>query len=404
MPDQPTQSYNYCALPLAAYACQPDQSRGRLYNEPDSTHRTPFQRDRDRIIHSTAWRRLQYKTQVFVYYEGDHYRNRMTHSLEVAQVARTMARALYLNEDLSEAIALAHDLGHSPFAHKGEDVLAELMKNYGGFAHNDQTVRVLTELEHRYPKWNGLNLSFETLEGTVKHNGPALGAGEDIDKLPHTIRELSDKIDFQLYDHAPLEAQVVDLADDIAYNNHDVEDGLRAGYFTLDDLMDLKIYDGIIRDVRQNLKNSPEPIVIYEIIREQIGSMIDDAIQTTRDHIRAMNPQSVDDVRMAGRQLVRFSPGMFEKLKELRAFMFAKVYDPHRIEEVAEKAETIIGGLFNHYMARPDQLPESWQGRMMGADASQIARVVADYIAGMTDRFAMRDHTRLFGSHWDVNN
>lgn len=398
------QSYNYCALPLAPYACRPDASRGRIYAEPESAHRTPFQRDRDRIIHSTAWRRLQYKTQVFVYYEGDHYRNRMTHSLEVAQVARTMARALYLNEDLSESIALAHDLGHPPFAHKGEDVLAELMADYGGFAHNDQTVRVLTELEHRYPHWNGLNLSYETLEGLVKHNGPALVAGEGIDKLPYTINGLSQEIDFQLYDHATLEAQVVDLSDDIAYNNHDVEDGLRAGYFTLDDLSELEIYHDIVGRVRNELKDADQSIVIYQIIREQIGVMIDDAIATTRFNLGIMKPESPNMIRQAGQQMVRFSDNMFNKLKELRRFMFARMYDPHRAEEVAEKAEAIIGDLFHRYHAHLNQLPESWAVRVPAGDDVARARVVADYIAGMTDRYAIRDHARLFGSHWDVNN
>lgn len=398
--NETNQSYNYCALPLASYASRPDLSRGRQFPEDESKHRTAFQRDRDRIIHSSAFRRLKYKTQVFVYYEGDHYRTRLTHTLEVAQVARTIARALYLNEDLSESIALAHDLGHPPFAHKGEDVLAVYMKDYGGFAHNDQTVRVLTELEHRYAGWHGLNLSLETLEGLVKHNGPALKHGETTALLPFTLRHLSEKINFHLFDHAHLEAQVVDLADDIAYNNHDIEDGLRAGFFTMDELAELKMYRDIIPDVRKSLVGQPDHIVIFETIREQIGAMVDDVIMTTRGVLNDLNPQSPDDVRAAGKRLVIFSQPMFERVRELREFLHARMYRHYTLNRMALKVERIIGDLFTAFFERPKLLPEAWQDKVRDAGGldndTARARVVTDYIAGMTDRYAMREHDRLF--------
>jgi dGTPase len=401
-----TLSYNYCAQPLAAYACRPDMSRGRIFVEPESKHRTAFQRDRDRIIHASAFRRLKYKTQVFVYFEGDHYRTRLTHTLEVAQVARTLARALYLNEDLSESIALAHDLGHSPFAHKGEDVLAELMKNYGGFAHNDQTVRVLTELEHRYAAFRGLNLTLETLEGVIKHNGPALKKGETTDQLHFTQRNVAQQADFYLYDFAHLEAQVVDLADDIAYNNHDVEDGLRAGFFTLDDLAQLPIYADVLPDVRARVAGQDDHIVVFETIREQIGAMVDDVIMTTRANLARLKPQSPDDVRHAGMRIVAFSPAMFERVKELRTFLHARMYRHYTLNRIALKVDRIIGDLFKVLLESPKLLPDPWQDKMglaaASGDKAAGARVIADYIAGMTDRYAIREHARLFDLNLDI--
>lgn len=383
----------YCALPLAPYACRPDRSRGRLHPEPESAHRTCFQRDRDRIIHTAAFRRLKYKTQVFVYDKGDHYRTRLTHSLEVAQIARTIARALNLNEDLAEALALAHDLGHPPFAHKGEDALAVLMAPHGGFMHNDQTVRVLTELEHRYPSFPGLNLSFETLEGLIKHNGPALAKGETIADLPFTLRQLAEKHDFLLYQNASLEAQVVDLADDIAYNNHDIEDGLRAGFFTLDELCRLSIYSKIIPDVRTALRGQPESIQVFEIIRDQIGAMVGDVITASRAQIAEAAPQDVDDVRAHPGRMIMFSPAMWSQMKELRQFFITRMYQHYTQNRFAYRVHRLVSDLFAAYMDRPDMLPTEWSARI---PSSSAPRVIADYIAGMTDRFAMAEHARLF--------
>lgn len=390
-------AYNYCAVPLAPYACRPDLSRGRVVAEPESTYRTCFQRDRDRIIHSTAFRRLNLKSQVFDAGGGDHYRTRLTHSLEVAQVARTLARAFYVNEDLTEAIALAHDLGHPPFAHRGEDALAICMEPYGGFKHNDQTVRVLTYLEKRYAEFDGLNLCYETLEGLVKHNGPALKPGQSINDLPFTIKQIVPKIDFALDLHATLEAQVVDLADDTAYFNHDVEDGLRSESFLLSDLKGLEIYADFLGDVMQRFAGAPEPVQIATLIRMQFGAMIDDAITTTRANLRDLNPQSPDDVRRAGRQLVRFSPAMFEKVKELREFLFTRMYQSAPMRKQGGQIEALLGALFRAYLDHPHEMPAPWQDKMQAAgnDPAVRARIVADYIAGMTDRFATLEYERL---------
>src|SRR5688572_11135703 len=291
-------SYNYCALPLAVYACRPDQTRGRVHDEPQSRYRTPFQRDRDRIVHASAFRRLKYKTQVFVYHEGDHYRTRLTHTLEVAQITRTLARALMVNEDLAEAIALAHDLGHTPFAHIGEEYLAKCMKPFGGFDHNDQSLRVLTTLERKYPKWNGLNLTWETLEGVVKHNGPMKGK-------PHiAVQELQKKIDLELHTFASVEAQVSALADDIAYNNHDVEDGLRARLFTLEDLEEVTLLRESLERVRSNYEDLSEHYTVQEMVREMIGAMVQDVLEESRARLQKLNPQSAQDVRKAKQQMV----------------------------------------------------------------------------------------------------
>lgn len=336
------------------------------------------------------------KSQVFEAGGGDHYRTRLTHSLEVSQIARTLARELYVNEDLAEGIALAHDLGHSAFAHQGEDALAICMEPYGGFKHNDQTVRVLTLLEHRYPDFPGLNLCYETLEGLVKHNGPALEVGQSVDNLSFTIKDLAHKIDFKLDLHAHLEAQVVDLADDTAYFNHDIEDGLRAGSFTLNDLKDLSIYLEILPEVQKRLVGQSDTLVIATLIRTQFGQMVDDAITTTRGNLAELNPQSVDDIRLAGKQLVRFSPAMFAKVRELRAFLYERMYQSGPMRKTAAAVGVVITDLFKTYQARPGEMPEVWQAKIKaaGSDAAR-ARVIADYIAGMTDRFAMQEHGRL---------
>lgn len=398
-PQQP--AYNYCALPLAAYACRPDQSLGRVYDEPESQNRTAFQRDHDRIIHASAFRRLKYKTQVFVYHEGDHYRTRLTHTLEVAQITRSIARALMVNEDLAEAIALAHDLGHTPFAHIGEDYLKACMEPYGGFEHNDQSLRVLTTLERKYPEWNGLNLTWETLEGVVKHNGP-------MTETPHiAVRELQEKMDLRLDTYASMEAQVAALSDDIAYNNHDVEDGLRAGLFTIDDLEQVDLLKESLASVRAKYpKGLEKRYLVQEMIREMIGTMVQDVLAESRTRLADLNPQSPEDVRMAGRAMVAFSDEMRAKVDNLRAFLFERMYRHYTIIRIWGKVERIITDLFTAFTKNYETLPDNWQRRVVEGggvtDEALRARIVADYIAGMTDRYAIREHERLFDLYWDL--
>ncbi|HPD82608.1 MAG: deoxyguanosinetriphosphate triphosphohydrolase [Alphaproteobacteria bacterium] len=401
--EQP-QEYNYCALPLAVYACRPDQSKGRIYEEPDSATRTPFQRDRDRIIHASAFRRLKYKTQVFVYHEGDHYRTRLSHTLEVAQIARSIARALMVDEDLTEAIALAHDLGHTPFAHIGEDFLKECMKPFDGFEHNDQSLRVLTKLERKYPGWPGLNLSWETLEGVVKHNGPVkIKAGE---KMPTTLKDVQTMTDLRLDTYASVEAQVAAIADDIAYNNHDVEDGLRAGMFRLEDLEKLELMKPIIAKVKKDWPGIDEHYIIQESIREMIGAMVVDVLAETKERLAKLAPKSVEDVRKADRQMVAFSPAMYTKVEELRAFLYKRMYKHFTVNRIMIKVERIIPDLFNTFMKHYKLLPDHWQIRVEEAggliDNVAQARIVCDYIAGMTDRYAIREHEKLFDLYWDL--
>lgn len=392
--------YNYCALPLAAYACRPDQSLGRVYEEEESRTRTPFQRDRDRIIHSSAFRRLKYKTQVFVYHEGDHFRTRLSHTLEVSQIARSLARNLLVNEDLTETIALAHDLGHTPFAHTGEDVLAECMEKLGGFEHNDQSLRVLTKLERKYHRWPGLNLTWETLEGVVKHNGPV-----KYKKLPATLAEVQKQIDLRLDTYASVEAQCAALADDIAYNNHDVEDGLRAGMFTLKDLESVALTREAIEDVRRQYPDIAEHYLIQESIREMIGTMVNDVLTESQARIRKVNPGSVEDIRKAGMQVVAFSPAMFDKVEELREFLMTRMYRHYTVMRVRHKVERTVSDLFDAFFKQPNLLPEHWQKRVeeAGGMVNDLprARIVCDYIAGMTDRYAVREHERLFDLYWD---
>ncbi|MCB1591888.1 MAG: deoxyguanosinetriphosphate triphosphohydrolase [Alphaproteobacteria bacterium] len=397
-PESP--AYNYCALPLAPYACRPDQSQGRIHEEPESTHRTAFQRDRDRIIHSSAFRRLKYKTQVFVYHEGDHYRTRLTHTLEVAQITRSIARALMVNEDLAEGIALAHDLGHTPFAHIGEEYLRNCMEPYGGFDHNDQSLRVLTTLERKYPKWNGLNLTWETLEGVVKHNGPLAGK-------PHiAVRELQAQVDLGLDTHASLEAQVAALSDDIAYNNHDVEDGLRAGLFTIADLEGLSLLGGLINSIRSDTPGIEQRYLVQELVREMIGAMVQDVLQETQKRLAALKPQSADDVRKAGQPMVAFSDDMREHVDELRGFLYERMYRHYTMRRIWLKVERIVSELFEAFHKNYLLLPDNWQARIREGgvedDLAGKARIVADYIAGMTDRYAIREHERLFDLYWDL--
>lgn len=402
--ETPEQEYNYCALPLAAYACRPDQSKGRVYEEADSATRTPFQRDRDRIIHASAFRRLKYKTQVFVYHEGDHYRTRLSHTLEVAQIARSIARALMVDEDLTETVALAHDLGHTPFAHIGEDFLKECMKPFDGFEHNDQSLRVITKLERKYPGWPGLNLSWESLEGVVKHNGPV--HIKDGEKMPTTLKDVQSLTDLRLDTYASVEAQVAAIADDIAYNNHDVEDGLRAGMFELADLEKLELMKPIIAKAKADWPEVEEHFIIQETIREMIGTMVTDVLVETRMRLETLAPKDVEDVRNADRQMVAFSPDMFTKVEELRSFLYKRMYKHYTVNRIMVKVERIIPELFNIFMKHYKLLPDHWQIRVEEAggliDNVAQARIVCDYIAGMTDRYAIREHEKIFDIYWDL--
>lgn len=392
-------SYNYCAMPLAGYACRPDRSLGRIYAEEESRTRSPFQRDRDRIIHTSAFRRLKDKTQVFVYHEGDHYRTRLSHTLEVSQIARSLARALYVNEDLAEGIALAHDLGHTPFAHTGEDVLKICMKPFGGFEHNDQSLRVLTKLERKYHRWPGLNLTWETLEGVVKHNGPVKGA------LPVTLADVQKQTDLRLDTYASVEAQCAALADDIAYNNHDVEDGLRAGMFTLADLETLTLLGEVIGSVRRSSPDISEHYLIQESIREMIGAMVLDVLNESHRRLAALNAVSPDDVRAASGPVVAFSEPMLARVNELRKFLLERMYRHETVMNIRVKAERVVGELFDVFHAARKPMPEHWEARAQQAGGvpgnAERARIVCDYIAGMTDRYAIREHDRIFSVRWD---
>jgi len=383
---------------LAPYACIPALSRGRLVPEPASSFRSPYQRDRDRVIHSTAFRRLKHKTQVFVYHEGDHYRTRLTHSIEVAQIARTLARDLRVDEDLAEAVALAHDLGHTPFGHTGEDALGAAMAAHGGFDHNAQTLRILTQLEQRYAAFDGLNLTWETLEGVVKHNGPLLGpfrtrSGD----LPEAIKEYAERQDLGLETWPGLEAQLAALADDIAYNSHDIDDGLRAGLFERSQLRDVSLIGPILAEVENRHGVLPLSRFIGETMRRMIDSMVSDLLSTTRARLAAAEIRSADDIRAAGQPTACFSAGMQRAIHGLREFLQTRMYRHDRVNRARVHAGRVVRDLFKHFMDDPDRLPEDWGARARETAAGPPARLVADYIAGMTDKFALETHARLFG-------
>jgi len=383
----------------APYACQPGTTRGRRFAEPESAMRSAYQRDRDRVIHSTAFRRLQYKTQVFVYHEGDHYRTRLTHSIEVAQIARTIARALAVDEDLAEAVALAHDLGHTPFGHAGEDALNAAMAPYGGFDHNAQTLRILTRLEQRYAAFDGLNLTWEALEGVVKHNGPLVGPNAErryAGGLPAAITEYNAQHDLGLSTWPSLEAQIAALADDIAYNNHDIDDGLRAGLFTVRTLMDVPLAGPVFTEVAGRHPAISEGRLVGEAIRRLIDRMVTDLLAETRRRIAEVRPDTADAVRAAGRPLVAFSDALQAETQALRKFLFERMYRHERVTRSTDHAKRVVAALFARFFAEPATLPAEWAGRALAADEPRRARLVADYIAGMTDRFALTEYGRLF--------
>lgn len=359
--------------------------------------RTAFQRDRDRVIHAGAFRRLKHKTQVFVYHEGDYYRTRLTHSIEVAQVARTIARSLALDEDLAEALALAHDLGHTPFGHAGEDALDEAMKPYGGFDHNAQTLRVLTDIEHRYAEFDGLNLTWETLEGIVKHNGPLIGPNAPKKKpVDGTILKFNEVFDLGLDTFAGLEAQVAAMADDIAYNAHDIDDGVRAGLFRLEDLRGVPLASTAVEDVLSANPDLEQSRAVNEVTRRVIDAMVVDLLDETKRRLGAANPASADEVRGLDQAVVSFSGGLAEADRALKAFLFENMYRHARVNEMTAKARRVVADLFGHFVLRPVELPDEWQAHLARApDEADRARVIADYIAGMTDRYALQQHATI---------
>ena len=388
LPQTPTAS--------AAYASDPNSSRGRLFEETESSTRSVFQRDRDRIVHSSAFRRLKYKTQVFVYHEGDHYRTRLTHSLEVAQIARSLARALGTNEDMAEALALAHDLGHPPFGHAGEDALQIVMEPYGGFDHNGQAIRIVTQLEARYADFDGLNLTWETLEGLAKHNGPLIARPLDTKKLPWALAEYASRQDLEWHTQPGIEAQISAIADDIAYNTHDVDDGLRAGLFSVEDLREVPLVGLVIAEVTKKYPNLEKGRVIHESTRRMIDRMVSDLLTETRSRLELFQPESPGAVRKLDEPVVALSRNMLEMNRGLKAFLFERMYRHPRVNRMTNKAGRVIQDLFQLFVSETGLMPVGWQRKLDKVDDTARARMVADYIAGMTDRFALEEHKRQF--------
>ncbi|WP_170314678.1 deoxyguanosinetriphosphate triphosphohydrolase [Aquibium carbonis] len=400
----PRDDIGYGYRPRAAFACDPAATRGRFYAEPESPTRTPFQRDRDRIIHSTAFRRLKHKTQVFFAHEADHYRTRLTHSIEVAQIARALARALRLDEDLAEAVALVHDFGHTPFGHTGEDALHAKMAAYGGFDHNAQALRVVTKLERRYAEFDGLNLSWETLEGLVKHNGPLVGPeGAGLKgPLPQSIRDFDALYPLDLASYASLEAQVAAIADDIAYDAHDIDDGLRSGLLTLEMLEGPAFTAELLAIVRERYPALDPIRTGHELMRRQITMMVEDVIGEAQDRLAALDPASPEAVRAAPRAIAAFSDTMRDREKELKAFLYANLYRHPDVMAVRARAERIVADLFDVYFDDPETMPEGWRGILTRAGDAVKARHVADFLAGMTDTYALKEHRRLFDHTPDI--
>ncbi|GAA6181999.1 deoxyguanosinetriphosphate triphosphohydrolase [Shimia sp. NS0008-38b] len=376
----------------APYASDPDRAKGRRISEEESSFRSCFQRDRDRIIHASAFRRLKHKTQVFVEHEGDYFRTRLTHSIEVAQVARTIAGALGLNQEITEAIALAHDLGHTPFGHTGEDALHVLMAPYGGFDHNAQAVRIVTSLERHYAEFDGLNLTWETLEGIAKHNGPVVGV------LPYALADYNALHDLELHTHAGAEAQVAALADDVAYNNHDLHDGLRAGLFTEEEICALPIVGEAFAEVDRLYPRLETVRRRHEALRRVFGAMVSDVIATSQKALSEVEAASVADIRHCGRPVVQFSKALWLDLKEIRTFLFARMYRAPSVVMMREKVTVVVEELFPLFLDQPTLLPDRWHGDLQQCDSeTAVARMVSDYISGMTDRYALQQHAKLLG-------
>lgn len=394
----PASSYTYSDAErrfLAPYASFSSESRGRLFKEAESPGRSSFQRDRDRIIHAAAFRRLEYKTQVFVNHEGDHYRTRLTHSLEVAQLARSAARELKLNEDLCEALALAHDLGHPPFGHAGEYALQDVMKKFGGFDHNAQSLRVLTKLEDIYANFDGLNLTWETLEGVAKHNGPVVKKkGEKASA--RAMREYVAQHDLELHTYASLEAQVTALCDDIAYNNHDIEDGLRAKLFEVEDVLHLPVVGQVFKDVLKKHPKLEEARLIHETRRRMINIMSRDLVNTTEKLVAKAGVKTVDDIRNYGKPLAGFSPEMLAANHAIKEFLMKHMYRHYKVNRMTSKAKRMLRELFWFFLREPECLPTAWRAKAGKPETTQTAELIVDYIAGMTDRFALEEYRRAF--------
>ena len=383
----------------SALAADPARSRGRRTPEPDSPTRTPFQRDRDRIVHSTAFRRLAHKTQVFVHHEGDHFRTRLTHTIEVAQLARALSRAFALDEDLAEAVALGHDLGHTPFGHTGEDALHAVLEAYGGFDHNAQSLRIVTKLERRYAEFDGLNLTWESLEGLVKHNGPLVGTDGQGTRgpVPQPILDYCALHDLELQDHASLEAQVAAIADDIAYNTHDIDDGLRSGYLTFEMLEGVPFLADLMREVHDRYPGLESSRFTHEIMRRQITRMVEDVIGVTQEHLRNIKPSSAADIRKAGRTFASFSEPFAATDKQIKKLLFTHIYRHPEIMRIRAGAAQIVTDLYAAFMAEPKEMQSHYWYDTIGSMPEHVkARHVGDYLAGMTDTYAIAAHRRLF--------
>ncbi|ARQ58021.1 MULTISPECIES: deoxyguanosinetriphosphate triphosphohydrolase [Rhizobium] len=383
----------------AVYAADPWTTRGRLYQEDESPTRSDFQRDRDRIVHTTAFRRLKHKTQVFIAQDGDHYRTRLTHTIEVAQIARALARALKLDEDLAEGVALVHDFGHTPFGHTGEDALHEVLLPYGGFDHNAQSLRIVTKLERRYAEFDGINLTWESLEGLVKHNGPLLtpdGVGTR-GPVPQPILDYCELHDLELATYASLEAQVAAIADDIAYNTHDIDDGLRSGYLTFDMLEEIPFLAGLMAEVRARYPHLEPSRFTHEIMRRQITRMVEDVIGVAQQRLSLLRPESAADIRAADRVIATFSDAMAETDRQIKAMLFKRIYRNPDIMRIRAGAAQIVSDLFGAYMASPKEMQSHyWVDHIAGLADAPKARHVGDYLAGMTDTYAISAHRRLF--------
>ncbi|MGO4115500.1 deoxyguanosinetriphosphate triphosphohydrolase [Rhizobium ruizarguesonis] len=394
-----TRALGFGSSERAVYAADPWTTRGRLYQEDGSPTRSDFQRDRDRIVHTTAFRRLKHKTQVFIAQDGDHYRTRLTHTIEVAQIARALARALKLDEDLAEGVALVHDFGHTPFGHTGEDALHEVLLPYGGFDHNAQSLRIVTKLERRYAEFDGINLTWESLEGLVKHNGPLLtpdGVGTH-GPVPQPILDYCELHDLEIASYASLEAQVAAIADDIAYNTHDIDDGLRSGYLTFDMLEEIPFLAGLMAEVRERYPHLEPSRFTHEIMRRQITRMVEDVIGVAQQRLSLLRPESAGDIRGAGQVIATFSEGMAETDRQIKAMLFKRIYRNPDIMRIRAGAAQIVTDLFAAYMANPKEMQSHyWVDHIAGLSDAPKARHVGDYLAGMTDTYAISAHRRLF--------
>lgn len=391
-------------LQLCSYAQKGSLSRGRLFSEAESAHRSPFQRDRDRIIHTTAFRRLQFKTQVFVNHEGDHFRNRLTHTIEVAQIARTLSKALGLNEELAESLALSHDLGHTPFGHCGEDVLNDCLSDIGGFEHNAQSLKIVTKLEQRYADFDGLNLTWEALEGLVKHNGPVIDKyGNPTRKyrkngVPSYVAEFCQGFDLEIHKFSNLEAQVAACADDVAYNNHDIDDGLRAGLFTFEDLFELPVFGNVMREICSQHADISATRKMHEANRGLIGLMVEDILENTQNNVDIFKIKTTADIHNAPQAIGNFSPKILTAISSLHDFLMENMYRSKSVVKERVAAAQILEDLFEIYLNAPENLPLNWQGDQDRATGEATKRKIGDFMAGMTDRFAITEHQRLFAS------